>query len=96
MKNTISTTHNYKVLKQTTSVFKNILLDGVKTLKAEKVTSTFEVKYELHPKTNQPFKVVNKNQLDEVIEPMSFDLVEVTSDQLATYRKKGISSFVLL
>ena len=95
MKNTNATTPNYQVTKETASVVKNIVLEGVKTLKAEKITTTFEVKRELHPKTNQPFKVVAKNQVDEVVEPMSFDLVEVTPEELAVYRRSGISSFVL-
>ena len=95
MKNTIATTPIYQTTKEITSVVKNIVLEGVKTLKADKITTTFEVKRELHPKTNQPFKVVAKNQVAEVVEHMSFDLVEVTLEELAVYRKSGISSFVL-
>lgn len=96
MKNPIATTPTeYKVTKETTSVVRNIVLEGVKTLKAEKFTTTFEVKRELHPKTGQPYKVVSKDQIDEVVEPMTFDLIEVTAKELASYRKNGISSFVL-
>ena len=95
MKNTTATTLNYQVTKEISSIAKNIVLEGVKTLKVENITTTFEVKRELHPETNQPFKVIYKNKIDEVVEPMSFDLVEVTPEELAVYRKSGISSFVL-
>ena len=93
MKNTVAATPNYRV---TTNVVKNIVLEGVKTLRVEKITTTFKVEYELHPKTNQPFKVVSKDQVDKVVEPMfSFELVEVTPEKLAVYRRSNISSFVL-
>ena len=95
MKNTIAATPNYEVTMETTSIVKNISLEGVKTLKAEKITTTFEVKRKLHPKTNQPFKVVTKNQVEMFVEPLSFDLVEVTPEELAVYRTSGIPSFVL-
>lgn len=93
MKNTIAATPNYEVTMETTSIVKNISLEGVKTLKAEKITTTFEVKRKLHPKTNQPFKVVTKNQVEMFVEPLSFDLIEVTPEELAVYRTSGIPSF---
>lgn len=95
MKKTIATTPNYQITKETASVVKNIVLEGVKTLKAKKITTTFEVKRELHPKTNKPSRLVAKKQVNMVAEAMSFDLVEVTPEELAVYRKSGISSFVL-
>ncbi len=90
-----NTTTNYRVTQKTVTVLKNVVLDGVKTLKAEKVTTTFEIKREIHPRTKQPFRVVSKNQLSESVETLTFDLVEVTPKELAIYRKKGIPSFVL-
>ena len=92
---TPKTEKKFKKTKEVSTVVKNIVLEGVNTLRAEKFTTTFEVTRELHPKTNQPFKVVSKEQVDEVVEPMCFHLVEVTSEELAGYRKSGISSFVL-
>ena len=90
-----TTTPRYKVTKETATVVKNIVLEGVETLKADKITSTFEVKRELHPKTNKPYKIVRKVTLAETVEPMSFSLNEVTVEELAAYRRSKIPSFVL-
>ncbi len=85
----------FKTTTEVTKTTKNIVLEGVETLRAEIFTTTFEVISELHPKTNQPFKVVSKKQIDEKVEPLSFPLIEVSPEALADYRKKGVSSFVL-
>lgn len=85
----------FKTTNEVSTSTKNIVLEGVKTLRAEKITTTFKVVRELHPKTNQPFKVVSKEQVDEKVEPLNFPLTEVTPKKLANYRKKGVSSFVL-
>lgn len=74
---------------EVSTLIKNITLDGLK-LQAEKVTTTFEVL-----KTNNPSKILSKNLIDEKIEFLIFPLTEVTIEDLYTYRKKGISSFVL-
>lgn len=73
MKDTITTNPNYTATpstQKTKSVFKNIVLDGVKTLSGEKITS-------------------------QGVEPISFDLIEVSPEELAKYRDDGIPSFVL-
>lgn len=88
-------TEKFKTTNEVSISTKNIVLEGVKTLRAEKITTTFKVVRELHPKTNQPFKVVSKEQVDEKVEPLNFPLTEVTPEKLANYRKKGVSSFVL-
>lgn len=88
-------TPKFKVFKESSTIVKNIVLEGVEILKAEKITTTFDVKYELHPKTNHPFKIVSKNQVDQIIEHISLPLVEVTPEELVEYRKNGIASFVL-
>lgn len=92
---TNAATPKVQITKGTATVFKNIVLEGVETLKADKITTTFEVKYKLGTNTNQQFKVVSRKQLKEVVEHMPFNLVEVTSEELAGYRRSGISSFVL-
>lgn len=92
---TPKTEKKFKTTKEVSEVTKNIVLEGVETLRAEKFTTTFEVVRELHPKPNQPFRVVSKKQIDEKVEPLCFPLIEVTPEMLADYRKKGISSFVL-
>ena len=84
-----------RLSKETNSV-KNIVLDGVKALRIDEITTTFEVERELHPLTNQPFRIFSKRQVDENVKTvMSYDLVEVTPEELAVYRKSGIPSFVL-
>lgn len=84
---TVSTT-------ETISVVKNIRLDGL-TLKADRITTTYQVKRELHPKTNEPFRTLCKKVLNETVDPMSFALAEVTYEKLTEYRMSGIPSFML-
>ena len=89
-------TPKFIIAKEVISVVKNIVLDGVSALKAEKFTTTFEIKRELYQKDNQQqSKLIYRHKLGEIVEPMSFNLVEVTSKELSVYRKSGISSFVL-
>ena len=83
-----------KVNKETNILFKNIVLEGVETLKALKITINSEVKRKFNPKTDQ-FNIVYKKLINEIVEPMEFNLVEVTPEQLKVYRKSGIPSFVL-
>lgn len=85
----------FKTTKKVTKVIKNFALEGVETLRVERVTTTFEVVKELHPETNRPSKVVSSQPIDEKVEPLSFPLIEVTPEALADYRKKGVPSFVL-
>lgn len=86
---------SYKIVQETSKVIKNITLEGVTTLKAEKVTTTYEVKREYFPDTNRSPKIISKVPIYESSEPMSFDLVEVTREELAVYRRSKIPSFVL-
>ena len=73
-----------------------ITLDGVETLNVEKVLTTFEEKLEVHPSTKLPIKVIYKKQLDQVVESKkSFDLTQVTAEELEKYRRSEIPSFVL-
>lgn len=90
-----ATTPNLITTTEVTEVIKNIVLEGVNMLRAEKFTTTFEVVRKLNPNTNQPNNIVSKRKLDEKIEALSFHLIEVTPETLADYRRKGISSFVL-
>lgn len=89
------TEKKFKTTKEVTEVVKNIVLEGTKTLRAVRLTITFEVVREIRPKDNQPFKVISKKKIDEKVEPLNFPLIEVSSEALADYRKKGIPSFVL-
>ena len=86
---------SYLVTRKTFCTVKNITLDGVKALHAEKITSTFEVTHKLHYMTKRPYEVVGKKPVEEIVESLSFNLTEVTPAQLNEYRKSGVSSFVL-
>lgn len=92
---TPKTQKKFKTTKEVSKVTKNIVLEGVETLRAERFTTTFKVVRELHPKTNLPVRVVSKEQIDEKVEPLNFPLTEVRPEELADYRKKGVPSFVL-
>lgn len=86
----------FKTTTKVLSVTKNFVLDGVKALRAERITSTLEVVRELQPQTNQPFQVVSsKKLLDQKVEPLYFPLIEVTPEMLSDYRNTMIPSFVL-
>ena len=93
--NATTVTPIYQIGIQKEEVFKNICLDGVKTLKADKITTIFEVKYKLHPKTQKPVNQISKKQVDEIVEHLSFNLFEVTSEELAGYRRSEDPAFVL-
>ena len=54
-------------------------LEGVKTLEVEKITTT----------------VIGNKRLNEVVEPISIDLKEISPEEIDVFRSKGISSFVL-
>lgn len=95
MKDTTTTTPIYRITQETTSVVKNMVLEGVKVLKAEKFTRTYKVKRKLDPKTGKPIFLISKDLVNTVVKPMTFDLGEVTPKELAVYRRNGISSFVL-
>lgn len=84
-----------KTTKEVSTTFKNIVLEGVETLRAQKVKTTFVITRKLHPATNKPTMIVSKKQIAEEVEPLIFPLTEVTSEELDNYRKHKISSFVL-
>jgi len=86
---------NLSTTKEVSRAIKNITLEGVKMLRAERITTSYEVVRELHPKTNKPFKTVSKKQIDQKVEPLCFPLIEVTPEMVCDYREMGIPSFVL-
>ncbi len=88
--NTISTT---KVTEKT-STFIRYILDGVKTLTVQSMESTIEVKTGIHPVTKKS-SIIYKKKSDKVIGSVTFNLVEVTPEELAVYRSSGIPYFVL-
>lgn len=94
LKNTIAEKTIYQLDIEKSSSLKNFSL-GSGSLKVEKITQTFEVKRILHPLTQQPLRIVSKRQLDEVVETLSFELREVSPEELSKFRKDGVPSFVL-
>lgn len=82
MKKTLATPPKIKTITEKVLVFRNVALEG-NTLKVEKVITTFEKKQQI------------RNQVDKVVTPMSFNLIEVTAKELTYYRQSEIPSFVL-
>ena len=92
--NTLTTTPTHKTKLKKATVIKNITLDGVKALRAEKITTTYEIKREINPK-NLHYYLFSKNKVNEVVEPLIFPLTEVTPKELLKYRNSNTPSFVL-
>ena len=76
------------------TVTKNIILNGVTSITADKITTTYRVvkSYDSYTKS---FKIIKKKLIDESSEKCVFYLDEVSSEDLAKYRQNNISSFVL-
>lgn len=74
---------------------RKVKLDGISTLRAEKVTLTFETTIVIHRQTKQPIRILSKKFLREDVEPLELALVEVTKEELLDYRRNKIPSFVL-
>ena len=89
-----TTTPNTKKRRESTSVIKNVRLEGVSALKADKVTSVIEVQYDLQPNTGHP-QSMHREPVGQIIEHLSFELVEVSPHEVAEYRKNGTPSFLL-
>ena len=88
MKNQTSK-HNPPIISQTqhteTSI-KNFSLDGVHTLYAEKISTTYIVEKRKYPSEDEP--IFSRKALTVNSTPMSFDLEEVTVDELLEFRKE--------
>lgn len=74
---------------ETSTLVKNIRLDGFKTLLADEVTTTYEV-----TKIKSGKRVLSRNKLQETSIQLSFEIKEVTAENLEVIRKAKISSFV--
>ena len=69
-------------------------LNGVKQLIVKKITSTYNVRYEIDLETKEEIEVVGRKPIKTEVDLKQFDLAEVTVRELHNYRKKGIPSFV--
>ena len=91
MTKTTITDPTYDIIKESYSSYNNITLNG-KKIKADKITSIFAVKRKINS-NNRP-KVISKDLVDEIVEPVYFELTEVTKEDLANLRRKKVPSFV--
>lgn len=76
------------------TLIQNIRLEGLKYLRMEKVTTTFKVTRELHPKTKNPMGILTKDEVKREVEHLSFELKKVSKKELASYRAEDVPSFV--
>ena len=65
---------------------KNFSLDGVKTLHAEKILTTYRTRVIAIPEVDEP--ICSREIVKVSSQPMSFDLVKVTAEELLEYRKE--------
>ena len=83
-----------RISNEISTVTKNIILNGVTSLIADEISTTFRVVKCFDKRTNA-FKIIDKKKIKESSKKLVFPLRNVTSEDLEEYRKKGISSFVL-
>lgn len=88
-------TKQFRTKTKVSNGYKDIFLDGVEALRANRFTKTIAVTHELHPKTSYPFRLASKKLVSEELEPLRFNLMEVTPEELYSFRKSQVSSFVL-
>ncbi len=92
---TSATTPRFKEVQESTITIKNVALSGITTLRVDKVTTVTNIVQEINPKTNNLIRNISKNVVSQAVEPLSFELVEVTPKQIVSHRKNGTPSFVL-
>ena len=71
--------------------YRNLTLEGHSILRVEKIVSLYEVS--INQRRDGSKKLVRK-LIEQNVKPMTFPLKEVTAQQVAMCRKKGIASFV--
>ena len=75
----------------TETTIKNLTLDGVKKFTSEQITSTYEVI--LGTEVDEP--PVTRKLLEEVTSSLSYNLSQVTVEEIIEYRKSTLPCFVL-
>lgn len=86
---------NLKLTKKVSRSVDNIYLDNEKVLHLEKITEVIEQLQKMDKNNEKVIAVISKKILDRKVENMCFNLIEVTADMIANYRKKGIPSIVV-
>lgn len=77
------------------TIVQNIRLDGLSYLRMERVTTTYKVTRELHQRTKNPMGILRKEELKRDVEPLKFELKRVSVEELTSFRKMNIPSFVV-
>lgn len=77
------------------TIVQNIRLDGLSYLRMERVTTTYKVTRELHQKTKAPMAILLKEEVKRDVEPLKFELKRVSVEELTSFRKMNIPSFVV-
>lgn len=93
MKNTSTPTSNLVIQFKKKTFIRNFSLEGFQKLHAQKIIVTCEQTFE--KKSRTAMKLLSEKEVEQEIEPLTFNLVEVSSEELATFREKEIPSFVL-
>ncbi len=70
-------------------------MEGVTALKVETVTTFWEIKRKIDPITKRPYGRIIENKIDTTSETTTYELSEVTPEQLLQFRKNKTPSFVL-
>ena len=83
-------TPEYQITQRKDIEVKDVILQDVKALKVETETKTFEVKREINPMTKRPYGRVRENKIDTTSETTTYELSEVTPEQLLQFRKIGL------
>lgn len=82
-----------KVVYESSSGIKNIVLEGVETLELDKVTVTWELTYETV--NDSPTKLISKEKFSEKVEHLVFKLREITVPEYVRYKLSSIPSFAI-
>lgn len=86
----------FETRREQRQVNRNFKLEGVETLIAEKITTTYEVVRKIeHINNRKELVEVSKLKLDEKVQRLTFPLTEVSARAVDGYRREGVPSFVL-
>lgn len=90
-----ATSTKYLISQETFFSLKSVSLEGCKALNILRLKTISNVKRAINPKTNKLLGVISREVISESFESQTFPLVEISVEELNTYRENGIPSFVL-
>lgn len=92
----------FKIVRKVITTFVNFVLDGVKSLSIDKVTTTYDIKYEVKTIYDADGSIisvqkdpVNKTVVEEVVDNLFYELKQTNAEELKKYREKKLACFVL-